>query len=639
MPTKHIIKDLSLPFTLKHSIEKTVETYPNEWIVIHEALQNAIDAIQRSGKSQGHVKILMDLDNETVAVEDDGEGFPFDISLFGFGASNKDPSDYRISGEIGVGIKTVIASTKDFELWATYIDEKTGTLKKWHCIITDGYRFLKGLKDDIDINYDDPVEVDKEGETGTKVKYSFPEGERRVLEFLLRQIYDGYFSIGRIHDDLAKDITDKLKLAIEHYFRTTGYAANVNNLLNVYSSVPTEITIAISCGTNSLKLLPEEFRKIFKNKGLLTVTFRNTYWDVEEVINRSKKPRPALIGYPTKTPFPGEGGYIGSYNTNFIYVQKFTEWSEIQKLISNPRSRPPPDPSYYKTYFERYVAGIYLVVGGREALRKYLLDFPRSRFIAASGIPSSHDIHTPTDVGGLGYINNICFIVNIKQKLTYGKQTIKNPWLLGRMYEFFKDAFRATLTHSAQCISGRVYEYPPILVTSPTEVISRPDLNLPISKIKKIPQEEVELIALFFELVGRGYIKDYDIWALSTREPYDGKVLIHYEGISINPPHSDKDLNNMEFKVYLSDLIDDFETGRKLSSDLHLIIVWEDDFDEKYPTGHLSYEVIPAESSILLKEYSLKHVNKVLRDRRIGTEIPILEIKQIVEDIRSSEVQ
>jgi hypothetical protein len=308
----------------------------------------------------------------------------------------------------------------------------------------------------------------------------------------------------------------------------------------------------------------------------------------------------------------------------------------MQKLISNPRARPQPDPLNYKTFFEKYVAGIYLVVGGREVLRKYMLNFPRPCFIAASGIPSAHDIYTPTDVGGLGFINNMCFIINIKQKLSYGKQTIKNPWLLKKIYEFFRDAFRTTLIHTIQCITGKVPESTPALVTSPIQIISRPNLNLPLSKIKKIPEEEVELIALFFELVGKGYIEDYEFWALSTREPYDGKALIHYEGVEINPPHSDKDLQNIEFKVRLSDLIDDFDTGRKLPSDLSLIIVWEDDFDKEYPNGHINYEVIPAESSTLLREYPLKHVGKVLHDRSAGAEIPILEIKQVVKNIMGS---
>jgi hypothetical protein len=634
MPTKHLIKDLSLPFTLKRSLEKTVQTYPNEWIVIHEALQNALDAIQRSGKKQGQVKINLDLDAERVTIEDNGEGFPCDVNLLGFGASNKDPTDYRLGGEIGVGIKTVIACTKDFELWATYIDEKTGALRKWYCSIIDGYKFLKGLKDDIDITYDGPIDISKDKEeTGTKISYSFPEEDKRLLGFLIEQIYRGYFSPNRIHDDLAVDIKDKFKLALEHYLRTTGYAANVNNLLNVNPTVPVEIAISVSCGTESLQHLPDEFKQIFNN-GTLMVRFKNIYWDAEEAVNRSRKPRPYPIGHPTKTPFPGEGGYIGNYSPGYLYIQKLTDWSEIQKLLINPKMRKQPDLLYYKTYFEKYVMGMYLVVGGREVLRKYLLDFPRSKFIAASGIPSTHNIHTPTDVGGLGFINNICLIINLKQKLTYGKQTIKNPWLLKRVYEFFRDAFRATLIHTAECISGKVPEAPPSIVVSPTEVVSRPELGLSFSKIKKVPKEEVELIALFSELIGSGHLTDYEVWALSTREVFDGKMMIHYKEVDINPPHSDRDLSNVEFKVYLSDLIDDFDTGRKVITNLNLIIVWEDDFDRRYSNGHIHYETVPAESSALLNEYTLNYVNKCLRDRRTGMEIPILELKWVVENLK-----
>ncbi|MEM2146774.1 MAG: hypothetical protein QW279_15530, partial [Candidatus Jordarchaeaceae archaeon] len=119
-------------------------------------------------------------------------------------------------------------------------------------------------------------------------------------------------------------------------------------------------------------------------------------------------------------------GYIGNYSGRYLYIQKFTDLSEIRKMLNNPKTRKPPNFSEYEPYFQRYIAGNYLIVGSRDVLRKYLIDFPRSRFVAASGIPSVHDILTPSDVGGLGFINNICLIVNLKGKLTYGKQTVKN---------------------------------------------------------------------------------------------------------------------------------------------------------------------------------------------------------------------
>jgi len=86
--------------------------------------------------------------------------------------------------------------------------------------------------------------------------------------------------------------------------------------------------------------------------------------------------------------------------------------------------------------------------------------------------------------------------------------------------------------------------------------------------------------------------------------------------------------------VYLSDLLEDFDTGRKVVADLNLIIVWKDDFDKQFPQGHISYEILGVDDSAWLKEYVLSHVNKCLRDRRTGIEIPVLEVKQVVKDLK-----
>jgi len=630
VPKKRLIHDLSLPFTLKRSVQKTIETYPNDWIVVHETLQNSLDAIQQSGKAKGYVRIDIDVDGEEVTVEDNGEGFPFDLTLLGFGASNKDPEDHRLCGEIGVGIKTVIACTNNFEFWAKYIDEKAGTLRKWHCKINDGYRYMKELAEDIELNYDEPTNVSREEETGTRLVYSFPKEDKRVRS-LIEQIYGNYVASQRIDDSLAAGIVDKFRLAIEHYFRTTGYAANVNNLLQVNQTVPIDITIGLRCREVAAV---GELGQVFLKNPTLTVSFPNKCWDAVEIINRSRKPRPYPIGYPTQTPFPGEGGYIGDYSSSYIYVQEFSDFSEAQKMLNNPKMRVPPNISDYKPYFERYVTGIYLVAGSREVLRKYLIDYPRSRFIAASGIPSVHEILTPSDVGGLGFINNISLIINLKQKLTYGKQTIKNPWLLGKVNAFFRDAFRSTLIHTAECIAGKVPEsiLPPAVMPS-VSVVSRPSLGVPFLSLRKVPVEEMEVIALFFELVGRGYLPEYETWSISSREEFDGKMVIHYPGVTLPEPRSDRDLSNIEFKLCTSDLVDDFDAGRKVIEGLSLIIVWKDDMDERYRQGHSHYEIIDVEYSSWVKEHGPSHVRKCLRDRRTGREIPILELKQVIEDL------
>ncbi|MEM2146775.1 MAG: hypothetical protein QW279_15535, partial [Candidatus Jordarchaeaceae archaeon] len=199
------------------------------------------------------------------------------------------------------------------------------------------------------------------------------------------------------------------------------------------------------------------------------------------------------------------------------------------------------------------------------------------------------------------------------------------------------DAFRTTLIHTAECIAGKVPEaiLPPVVVPS-TSVVFRPDLGVPFLSLKKVPTEEMEVVALFFELVGRGYLPEYETWCISSREIFDCKMVIRYPGVTFLEPRSDRDLSNTEFKVYLSDLIDDFDSGRKVIEGLNLIIIWEDDLDRQYPRGHIYYEVINIEDSKSLRDYRLSYVEKCLLDRRSGIEIPILELKRVIEELRRS---
>src|SRR5438132_1039614 len=139
MPTKRLVEDLSRVST-REIIGKTVETYPPDWIVIHETLQNALDAVQKSHKHAGSIRVSLDLDSGEVEIKDNGIGFPHKLNLLGFGGSDKGPTDWRVGGEIGVGLKVVIFSSERFQLNATYTDEGTGSLRNWTGQITNGYR-------------------------------------------------------------------------------------------------------------------------------------------------------------------------------------------------------------------------------------------------------------------------------------------------------------------------------------------------------------------------------------------------------------------------------------------------------------------------------------------------------------------
>ncbi len=129
---------VSFPFSslldaanLRKLASRTFETYPPEWRVVHEALQNAKDAVRRT-REEGTVEIELDVGEQSVTVKDSGVGFPPDKSLLGFGGTDKDQDeDWGLAGRQGVGLKAVILATKSFRLdsvhnggaWSVTIDD------------------------------------------------------------------------------------------------------------------------------------------------------------------------------------------------------------------------------------------------------------------------------------------------------------------------------------------------------------------------------------------------------------------------------------------------------------------------------------------------------------------------------------
>ncbi len=628
MPSKQLIEELSRVST-RDIIGKTVETYPADWVAIHETLQNAMDAIQRSRKDSGHISVTMNLDAGEVEISDNGVGFPFNLTLLGFGGTDKSSTDWKFGGEIGVGLKVVIFSSERFQLDATYLDETSGKLRKWNCEINHGSRYLNGQVNDVEVQYQEPRDVSASN-TGTVIRYGFPDQDKLVS--LVNSIYDDYVGASLVGDHFAVSPNDKFKIAVEHYFRTRGYAASVNNLLGIETTSPTDIDLVIKASQSvTAERLRPGISQYFSGNGL-KISFRNRFWDAEEAVSQRTRggvSRP----YVLTTTFPNTEGNIGNYNENYLYVQKFSSWDSYQKLVANQRLRNLPDLTRYQNFFQQHVAGIYLVVGSRENLKKFMIGVPRMHVISASGIPSTHDINPPRDVGELGFVNNIHFVVNLRARLSYGKQSIKNPRLLGTVNEFFRDAFRTTLRNAARGITGTVEPPPTPIVTPSISTVSRPDLGLANVSIRKEPIEEVELIALFYELVGSKLLKEYETWSLMRSETYDGRFLIKYPGLNVGSPQSDNDLSNIEFKVRLSDLVDDFDEGRKSPGAIKLIIVWRDDFGSVYRKGHANYEVIGV-AGTEVEDYALQFVERCLHDRRTGGKLQILELSKIVEKLK-----
>jgi hypothetical protein len=541
---------------------RTVETYPLEWRVVHEALQNAKDAVVRAG-GHGNVDIALDLGLQSVTVEDDGTGFPYDPGLLGFGGTDKDEDpDGALGGRQGVGLKAVILGTKLFELQAIHAG------KSWSLRIEDADTFLSGGDPEFEMSEFQPTT----SASGTVVSYSFRDDavSRMITDILNLQYH-------LIEDALADSRRARLALALETYFRTYSYAGDANALLGLRPPNGINVKLKIRANGEPVGHVPSDLLEELAESPL-EVLFPCRYWDVEEAVSRTKgrRPRPTVLTQPLPP-----AGTFGRYNDSYMYVGKLTDRAGFESLLSNPNLRRPIDKSKYDRLFDQ-LRGLYIVIGSRSTIERYVVG-PARQVIAADGTPSAHVIPGPQRGAEASYVaNNIHFVADVAAKLNYGKQTIPNPRLVNQVATFFADAVRATLKNVAISIVGSQQ-----LTSSADDledvsrfeqdVLARPELAENLLHFKREPRDENALIAIFFELIGRGALFGYHFYSMSQKAQYDGRAVIKLSNQDDFPiPHADVDLRTVEFKIDLNDLIDDFEREEKSPLDIQLIIVWRD---------------------------------------------------------------
>ena len=574
------LDDLIKPPNIRKLIQKTVDTYPLAWKVVHEALQNAKDAIQKRGE-KGRIDIVLDVSKQAVSVADNGCGFPYDLDLLGIGGTDKDIEyDPRIDGNQGVGIKAVIFSTVTFRLNSV----RDG--KRWEAWIENANKYLNEGASDCVLQVTDPQ--DTRDPQGTRVEYTFQGDE--VVQFV-NEVMDTH--LGAVHEHLARDPVSRAQLALEFYFRSQSYAGDVNGLMGLPDIVPIDITVTLTASGDIPPSLGGGVADILGAEGTVAARFRNVHWSFVEAVERtlSGVPKPSVLEMPLPP-----GGRIGRHSDRFVYVANLTQREQFESLLSNPNLRAPVPPGQYSVLFDQLI-GLHIVVGARPVLTKYLLGPPR-QFIAASGIPSQHVIAGPTRGGDATYVgNNIHFLANLNARLNYGKQTIANPWLVGQVSQFFADAVRATLKNVAVAIVGRQTgtssaDDIEAALEEETDILGRADLPVEGMSFKKVPYDENALIAIFSEMLGRGLLEGYHLYTLSQRATYDGRGAMRIASQpSVPVPRTDADLRNIEFKLRLRDLVADFEDQVKVANEISLVVVW----DAGLPSNIVDYQVVDIE--------------------------------------------
>lgn len=570
-------------------LKKIVEIYDLEWIVVHELVQNAIDAIQANSQvAEGQIDLILDIESDTVIVTDNGTGFTCDPQLLCPGGSGEEKnlsSRSSAKGYQGVGLKAVMYSTTLFE-----IESQTNN-KHWTFIAEN----LASYIDSKDSYVPEYVmeEKDKKGDkTYTTVKAQF---HSKVLakflsdlkRFLNTNTVDWQVLYEKEKEDRNSNPIDKyLEHFFSWYFRTQSYVGCANRLLNIpvqnastnepEEVKPVKVRLHLKSNAQFAEIhgpIGDWLRAL--NKEVFTTEIPNRAWDYSEIAtenrNRAKKYQkaPEIVTIkPNDSKWDKEKA---TFRNRFLDL-KLTpneeedsfhdRYADFIALLKRPGSKIKPET--FKDVFEK-VTGIYLAIGRTSHFEMLGITNRGIRLIASNGTPTDHDL-TVVSTSSTWYLETMHMVINVDENLNLGKRHLVNTHLVKRIKDFFEACYPVLVNISKLFVERDTNEDD----DSP-DVIKLEKLRRKNIPFRRFPEDENTLIGLFSVALSM-LDKNFSVYGYFRRARYDGKFLWNTE-----EPKSDKDLLNLEFKVKLQGLIDEFDHAidNKEFSAVSLIIVWD----------------------------------------------------------------
>lgn len=102
---------------IRHSIVDIDDSYNNDWDIIAELAQNAVDAIRKAKVEKGEIQISIDSITKSITISDNGIGIaPSQLEYLLRPFSTNKTNDSDSIGEKGVGLTFVMFSCNYFEI-------------------------------------------------------------------------------------------------------------------------------------------------------------------------------------------------------------------------------------------------------------------------------------------------------------------------------------------------------------------------------------------------------------------------------------------------------------------------------------------------------------------------------------------
>ena len=469
----------------RHQLKQTISAYNPTQIVLGEALQNAIDAVVEADGAAHKINIDLDLDQKAVTVTDTGVGFPNDPSLLFLGGGTKRHGKRHLFGLVGVGLKVILFSSKEFRLRACF----GNTAFRYE--ISDAYKFEHESPPPLQAPRqfpDDPSPLDI---SATEVHYQFPNVAHDPVEQFIQAMYSQCLPQGN-----DSGFGKTLKAAVEQGFyenrfaglmatflRRYTYAGDVLNYLGMKGELENAaIRINVTCSNPSTDF-GDEIGALFDKKTQFSFEISPKYLLVSDT--RHWVPshnRPGLFEESL-----GRGGTNLTRTSSGFNIRRYTDREDYEKLLTDKNGKFPKEVKesineYRDRLFPR-INGILLTIG-RIPLFEEFLPGGSQRVISANGVVTTHKMDL-TRGRNQEYIRCFDLVVDVNATLNYGKSHLTDTLLVNRILRFVNDAYATTIQTATSNWVGRIkplddderYDF----------FLRRQSLDIPELSVKKVP--------------------------------------------------------------------------------------------------------------------------------------------------------
>ena len=418
---------------------------------------------------------------------------------------------------------------------------------------------------------------------------------------------------------------------LSSFLRRHSYVGDVLAAMNRQPRFPREgigIEITLGC-SNPIERFGEQVGTLYGDESIQSFMVDTDYLRVEDTLRWVQRGQRAPRIF---TESLGLGGQGVSRTDGFDKLE-FASEEDYESLLKNRNGNLPPSIEEYRRNLFRYINGISLTIGRIPEFERFLPGGSR-RVVSANGIITNHEIDL-TSGRNQEYVRCFDLIVDVDADLNYGKTHLTNTRLVKRVRDYINEVYTRVLQNATATWVGKMPEQSD---NGDREIfVGRPDLGLPDYVIRKTPRDENDVIALFFEMAGRGVFPTdtYRIYGLSQQHRDDCRAAIRREEESeeVLAPTDDTRLRIIDFKVNAAEVMRDFELRRKLATELNLVIAWNQ--GDRESRDYAIYDIDQSTAYKASPTRVFPHVSKYIYDAREGAEVQVLLLEEVVAQLRA----